>query len=69
MKISPGRIRTLLTVPAEIAESIASKKWGEAMRKVFWIHSRKVALLEAERNAPGREVAYVVQAQEKFSPE
>jgi len=34
---------------------------GEAMREV------RVALLEAERSAPGREIAYILHARDQFA--
>lgn len=66
MKTQPGTVRTLITTFADAAEHIGKREWGKAVR-AFSVHERKISLLEAERSAPGRELAYVVQANEKFS--
>jgi hypothetical protein len=66
IKANTGVIRTLFVTAADIAGKVASLKWGEAAKALFVFHERRIALLEAEQKAPGREVAYIVEAQKKF---
>jgi hypothetical protein len=62
MKIRKGTFETIVTVAAEVVEDLVKIKWGKLASLLFVLKNRKIALLEAERSAPGREIAYVVQA-------
>jgi hypothetical protein len=62
MKIRKGTFETIVTVAAEVVEDLVQIKWGKLASLLFVLKNRKIALLEAERSAPGREIAYVVQA-------
>jgi hypothetical protein len=66
LKIGSGVLQSVVTIPAEIMDGILNRKWGDAAKALFKVHARKIALLEAERSAPGRDVAYIVKAQQQF---
>jgi hypothetical protein len=66
MKINTGMLETVVTTAAEVVGDLVSLKWGHAARALFSLNHRKIALLEAERAAPGREIAYIVRAKEAF---
>jgi hypothetical protein len=67
MKIDWGTLRTLVSVGAGVAEGLVKFQWSKAAEILFGFHDRKIALLEAEAGAPGRELAYIVAAREKFN--
>lgn len=67
MKINKGALETLVTVTAEIAEDLVKIKWGNLAKVPFVVKQRKIDLLEAERNAPGREIAYLATTRRRFA--
>jgi hypothetical protein len=66
MRINKSGLETVLTVGAEVLENLARLKFGKLVKIPFALRERKLALLEAERSAPGREIAYIVKARESF---
>lgn len=66
MKINNTALETTLTMTAEVAENIVKIKWKDAMKSLFTFKHRKIALIEAEKNAMGREVAYIVKTNNEF---
>jgi hypothetical protein len=66
MKITMGAFETIVTAAGEALESIAKLRFGALAKSVFSLKHRKIQLLEAERQAPGRELAYIVRARETF---
>jgi len=66
MKISSGKLETILTTTAEVIGNLATFNLGKATKAVFEYKKQKVALLEGERTSPGREIAYLFKAKEKF---
>ena len=66
LKYSMSAFETLITTTAEVAESLIKFKWKAVAEAMFSIRKRKIALLEAEASAPGREVSYIIHAQSKF---
>jgi hypothetical protein len=63
MKVNTGFWETVITTGAKLAEDILKVKWADAAHAVFSLKHRRIQLLEAESNAPGREVAYILKAQ------
>ncbi len=51
---------------AEIAEDLVKIRWGKLAQSLFEIRRRRVQVVEAELHAPGRELAYLVSATERF---
>jgi len=66
MKANTGPIRMVLVQGAQLAENILKMKWGAAAEQLLSFRERQIALLEAEQKAPGREIAYIVEAQRRF---
>jgi hypothetical protein len=67
MKHHNGVLRTLVTVPLDIAEQLAQLRFKAAFEALLVLQQRRLALTEAELKAPGRDVAYIVRAQDEFS--
>jgi hypothetical protein len=66
IKHRTGMLEIALTAPLETIENLLKFKWGKAAKRLFSIRKSKIHLLEAERKAPGRELAYIVKAREIF---
>ena len=66
LKISIGTLETIITLGAQTAEDLVKFKWGNAAKALFSVSNRKIGLMEAERSAPGREIAYLVRARDAF---
>lgn len=66
LKFRPGLIETTLCVSAELAENILKLQWGKAAQALFKVRQNRLSLLDAEVTAPGREVAFIVRARERF---
>jgi hypothetical protein len=67
MKVNSGILETFFMITAEALEGILRLKPTQTIKTLFSVTHRKVKLLEAELNAHGREIAYVVKAREEFS--
>lgn len=67
LKVRKGTLETVITTSLEIAENLVKIKWSEAAKALFSIRRRKLALLEAEATAPGREISYVAWAKRRFT--
>jgi len=67
MKTKKGVLETFVTVGAEIAEDILKIKWGRLAKLLFTVSGQKLELMEAEMNAPGRDIAYLIHAREAFA--
>lgn len=66
LKIESTTAEALITLVAGLAEDVIKFKFKDAVKSVFSVRHRKIALLEAERQAPGREIAYLVEASRVF---
>jgi len=66
IKANSGALELFVTVAAEVAEGLVKFKFGEAAKAVFAMKREYVKLIEAEAVAPGREVAYIMHANERF---
>lgn len=66
MKITLGALETIVTATGDALENIANLKFGALAKAAFSLKHRRIQLLEAERQAPGRELAYIVRAREVF---
>jgi hypothetical protein len=66
LKIKQGFLETFLTTSGELIDNLVKIKWGKVAETMFTIQHRKLALLEAEMSAPGREIAYVYRTNEHF---
>jgi hypothetical protein len=67
MKVTMGALETIVTAAGETFENVVKLKFGALAKSVFSVQHRRIQLLEAERQAPGRELAYIVRARELFA--
>lgn len=67
MKFRAGILQTVVVATAEFAENLAKLQLGKLAKGLFTCQEAKLALLEAELTAPGRELAYLYQVQRTFS--
>ena len=67
MKSHTGVFEVVVTTTAAVLENIVKVKWSDAAKAVFQVHKQDVKLLEDERNLPGKEVAYIANAIDRFS--
>jgi hypothetical protein len=68
MSRSTGVVETLVVSPAEIAESLVKFQWSKIAKKLFEVKHKQIDLMKAEMTLPGREVAYIVKARDRFGP-
>lgn len=66
MKYHKGILETLVMTTAEVAENLAKLKFSKIAQLAFSMKNRKLSLMEEEMKAPGKEVAYISKAREKF---
>ena len=66
MSRTSGVVETLVVTTAEIAESLVKFQWSKIAKKLFEVRHRQIDLMKAEMTLPGREVAYIVKARERF---
>jgi hypothetical protein len=66
LKYNTGALETTITIAAEVLEDLARLKFGKLAKSLFILKNRRIALMEAEHSAPGREIAYVVKASERL---
>jgi hypothetical protein len=68
LKVTGGVLETVVTSVAEVVENLAKLKLTAAAKGLFSFRQRRIQLLEAERQAPGRELVYLVRARREFGP-
>jgi hypothetical protein len=66
MKSQPGWIQFVLSVPSAVGKAM-KLDFEDAAKALVSFRERQTSLLAAERSAPGREIAYVVNAIDSFS--
>lgn len=66
LRTTKGVLEVLVTTTAEVAEDLVKMKWGKVAKAPFEWSRQKAALYDAEHEAPGREVAYIVKALHHF---
>jgi hypothetical protein len=66
MKVNLATLESLVKAPLEVLENLVKINWSKLPDPLFTVTKRKVALLEVEINAPGRELSYIIKAKEKF---
>ena len=59
MKVEYSLVETIVTTSAEIIEDMAKFRLGKLAKLPFAFKHERIALLEAEQKAPGREIAYI----------
>jgi hypothetical protein len=66
-RIARGRFEAIILPIAEALEDISRFRLASAVQKMLSIFKDEVRLMEAEFNAPGREVAYIATAKQHFT--
>jgi hypothetical protein len=69
IKEAQSFVDVFVITPLEILENLLRLEWSKIARGALAVRKRKVELLEAEMKAPGRECAYVFDADKRFGPE
>ena len=66
MKVRAGALETFITTSAEVLEGLARLRWSDSAKALFSVRRRRIQLLEAERQAPGRHLAYLAHVRNRF---
>jgi hypothetical protein len=66
MRRDTSVVETFVTTTAEVAEALAKFQWSKIAKMLFEVRHKQLELMKAELSAPGREVAYIVKARERF---
>jgi hypothetical protein len=61
-----SNLEVFIFLPLEIAEKTIKLQWSKIPESIFKFKRNKTQLLIEESNAPGREMAYIIKANEKF---
>ncbi|MFN8399332.1 MAG: hypothetical protein U0X74_04900 [Anaerolineales bacterium] len=69
MKADVETLEIIVKAPLEIIENLIKLKLSKIPDPLFALSKRKINLLEAEINAPGRELAYIIKSNEFFNSE
>ena len=67
LKTVMGTIEDVVTVPFEVLENLAKGKLAALARIPFTLLRKRVDLLDEEASPEGKEIAYLVDASERFS--
>lgn len=65
-KYNLTNLEVIVSLPIEIIENFIKLNWSKIPKSLFQFRKNKVNLLIGESKAPGREVAYLSYANEKF---
>ena len=66
LKFETGVLETILVTSAEVLENLVKVNWSKAIKSLFELKTKKLALLEGEMKIPGSEIAYIAKAKESF---
>ncbi len=66
IKAATGLLKIIILTAAELAEDLVRLKLGSVARRLFSITDKNLDFMEAELNAPNREVAYVYHTRHEF---
>ena len=66
MKLQHGALETFLMIPAEMIEGVIRLKPTKIVKALFTFKRQKVELLEQEKKAPGRDLAYLFKSKDEF---
>ena len=68
IKTNTETLEVIVKAPLEIIENLIKLKFSKIPEPFFALKKRQINLMEAELNAPGREMAYIIKTQETFQP-
>lgn len=66
MKTNTETLEVMVKVLPETIENLIKLKFSKLPEPFFAFKKRQISLLEAELNAPGREMAYIIKARDEF---
>jgi hypothetical protein len=66
MKVNLMTLEASVKAPLELIENLVKINWSKLLDPLFTVKKRKIAILEAEINAPGRELSYIIKTRGKF---
>ena len=66
LKSNYETIEVLVKAPLEIIEDLVRIKFSKMPNPYFALKKRQISLMEAELNAPGNEIAYIVKTNQAF---
>ena len=66
MKANLETIETLIKLPADLLANLVKLDFSKLSEPLFVVHKRKLALMEAEITAPGREINFILKARSTF---
>jgi hypothetical protein len=69
LKADTETLQTVVKLPFELLEDLIKLRLSKVVEPFFALRKREIQLMEAELNAPGREIAYILKAREAFPSE
>src|SRR5690606_17726888 len=66
MKANTETLEVIVKTPLEIIENLVKLKLSKLPEPLFALKKRQITLIEAELNAPGRELAYIIKSKDAF---
>lgn len=66
MKANTETLEVMVKAPLEIIENLIKLKLSKIPEPLFALKKRQINLMEAELNAPGREMAYIIKTRDTF---
>lgn len=66
MKANAETLEVMVKAPLEIIENLIKFKLSKIPEPFFALKKRQINLMEAELNAPGREMAYIIKTRDTF---
>ncbi|GAB1472034.1 hypothetical protein MASR2M66_29120 [Chloroflexota bacterium] len=66
MKANTETLEVMVKAPLEIIEDLVRLKFSKIPEPFFALKKRQINLMEAELNAPGKEISYIIKTQEAF---
>jgi hypothetical protein len=64
--VSKGLLRSVVVGSAALLENVLKLKLGEIAEGLFRLEEEHIKLAQVELSAPGRELAYIIQARKRF---
>jgi hypothetical protein len=68
VKLEKTTVEIFLTTVGDFLENLSKLKLGKLAALPFQIKKERMSLYEAEQKAPGRELAYLINAKKQFGP-
>ena len=66
-RFTTGTLETLFVTAGDVLEHLVRLRFSSAAKALFSIRERELDLLEAERDAPGRDLIYISETRRKFA--